>query len=105
MDILTNKTYKTYDSMSRYSSFPYYYHNLDNRFTYGFDANLKTDTPYQLYYAQQGDTWDSIALKFYNSPTRYWILCSFNRVINPFTNLKEGQAIKVPSLSSIEFDR
>jgi hypothetical protein len=103
MDVLKNKSYKQYETMSRYSPFPYYYHSLDDRFTYGMDAYLKDDTPYQTYYVQRGDTLDSIALKFYNSPTKYWIICSFNRIRNPYITLVEGQAIKVPSISSIEF--
>ena len=103
MDVLKNKSYKQYETMSRYSPFPYYYHSLDDRFTYGMDAHLKDDTPYQTYYVKRGDTIDSIALKFYNSPTKYWIICSFNRIRNPYITLVEGQAIKVPSISSIEF--
>ena len=103
MDVLKNKSYKQYETMSRYSPFPYYYHSLDDRFTSGMDAHLKDDTPYQTYYVKRGDTIDSIALKFYNSPTKYWIICSFNRIRNPYITLVEGQAIKVPSISSIEF--
>ena len=104
MDVLKNKSYKQYETMSRYSPFPYYYHSLDNRFTYGLDAHLKDDTPYQLYYVQRGDTLDSLSLKFYNTPTRYWIICSFNRIRDPFKELKEGETLKIPSMSSIEFD-
>lgn len=104
MGVLKNKAYKQYETMSRYSPFPYYFHTEDGRFTYGMTAHLKDDTPYQTYYVQHGDTLDSIALKFYNSPTKYWIICSFNRIRNPYKELIVGESLKIPSLSSIEFD-
>ena len=104
MEVLKNKSYKQYDKMSRYSPFPYYFHTLDNRFTYGLDAHIRDDTPYQLYTIKRGDTLDSIALKFYNSPTKYWVICSFNRIRNPYVKLNEGDTLKIPSMSSIEFD-
>ena len=104
MDVLTKKSYKQYETMSRYSPFPYYYHTIDGRFTYGMDAHLKDTTPYQTYYVKKGDSLDSIALQFYNSPTKYWIICSYNRIRNPYVKLVEGQELKIPSLSSIEFE-
>ena len=105
MEVLKNKSYRQYSTMSRYSPFPYYYHTLDGRYTYGMDANLKDTTPYQLYTVRSGDTLDSISLKFYNAPTKYWIICSFNRIRNPFKQLEVGTTLKIPSISTIEFDR
>ena len=49
MDVLTSKTYKAYKRLSRYNSFPYYYHTLDNKYIGGTVNYLKQDTPYVLY--------------------------------------------------------
>lgn len=104
MDVLTNKSYKDYKKLSRYSAFPYYYHTLDNKYIYGRTAYLKDSTTYSLYKVQQGDTYDKLALEFYNNPTLYWIICSFNRINDPYSVPEEGTYIKIPSISNIEFD-
>lgn len=105
MEILTNKTYRQYDKISRYSPFPYYYHRIDDKYIYGKVAYLRDDTLYTNYTVKRNDTLDGLALEFYNNPTLYWIICSFNRIQDPFTVLKEGQVIKIPALSNIEFIR
>lgn len=102
--IITNKQYVSYDRTSRYAPFPYYYHRLDDKYFYGTTSYLKNDTPHSLYTVAKRDTLDSLALKFYGNPTYYWVLCSFNHIQDPYTKLKEGQVIKVPTLSSIEFE-
>ena len=103
MDRLQQKAYRTYNYISRYSSFPYYYNTEDEKYIYGTTAYLDDSTPYTLYKVQKADTWDSMALKFYNSPTFFWILCDFNRIRDPFIKLKEGQQIKVPVITSIRY--
>ena len=105
MDILKNKSYKNYDKLSRYSSFPYYYHSLDNKYIYGKSANLRDDTIYTLYTIQPRDTLDSLALEYYNNPTLFWIICDFNRINDPYKKLVPGEQIKIPSISNIEFLR
>ena len=71
---------------------------------YGTTSYLKEDTPHQNYIVKRNDTWDLLALENYNSPIYYWILLDFNRVQDPFEELKEGQQIKIPTLSTIEFE-
>ena len=34
MDILTNKSYRSYDYFCRYSSFPYYFNTEDNKYVF-----------------------------------------------------------------------
>ena len=43
----------------------------DNKYTYGTTRHLKTDTYYVLHMVQRGDTFDSLALEYYNNPTYY----------------------------------
>lgn len=104
MNPLTNKSYKQYHKLSRYSPFPYYYHSKDNKYVYGTTAYLKDTTIYTTYTIKKNDTLDSLALKYYSNPTLYWVICSFNHIQDPFIELKEGETIKIPSLSNIEFD-
>jgi nucleoid-associated protein YgaU len=104
MNVLTTKGYKEYSKVSRYSQIPYYYHTLDDKYISGKAAHLKTDTVYTMYTVKKNDTFDSLALEFYNNPTLFWIICSFNNIQDPFSKLIPGQLIKIPSLSNIEFD-
>lgn len=104
MSILKNKSYKSYSKLSRYAPFPYYYHTTDRKYIYGKTAYLKDSTPYTSYKVVKNDTYDSIALYFYNNPTLYWIICSFNHIQDPFTKPLEGTLLKIPAISTLEFD-
>jgi len=104
MSVLVNENYKSYDSLSRYQTFPFWYNTLDNKYIMGVTAQLKDDTLYSIHVAVKGDTWDSLSLHYYGNPTWYWIICDFNRVQDPFTEIKEGEHIKIPSFSNIQFE-
>ena len=104
MEILEKKQYKQYNYVSRYSPFPVYYHTLDNKYLVATDKWLKNDTLYSEYIIQKGDTYDSLALKYYNNPTYYWIICSFNRISDPFELPEVGSKIKIPSFSNIDYE-
>ncbi|MBO5712095.1 MAG: LysM peptidoglycan-binding domain-containing protein [Acholeplasmatales bacterium] len=104
MEILTNKQYKKYDYISRYSPMPIYYHNLDDKYITGIDKWLSNDTIYSEYIVQKGDTYDKLALRYYNNPTYYWIICSFNHIHDPFENPEPGSKLKIPSFSNLQFE-
>lgn len=104
MDVLKNKQYKSYEKLSRYTTFPYYYHTVDGKYIYGTTSQLSKDSDYSLYLVQRGDTWDSIALDAYNNPVYYWVLCDYNEVQDPFTEPVEGTYIRVPVISVIKYD-
>ena len=103
MDRLTDKAYRDYDYVSRYASFPYYYDTEDRKYIYGTTSQLDNTTAYSLYKVQKNDTYDSIALKFYNSPTFLWIICDFNRIQDPYTPPEEGTYLSIPSMTNIQF--
>lgn len=105
MNILTNKSYKTYERVSRYNDFPYYYNTVDKKYMYGTTTNLNDTTSYSVYEVLRGDTLDSLALEFYNNPTLYWIIADFNRIRDPYAPLKVGSHIKIPVFSSITFNK
>ena len=104
MEVLQNKAYKEYNRLSRYASVPYYYHSRDDKYLHGTSYYLKDTTVYTSYIVQRNDTLDSLALKFYNNPTYYWIIASFNRIADPYKELVEGSVLKIPSMSNLEFD-
>lgn len=103
MDVLKDKQYKSYDRLSRYSNFPIYYNTLNNKYCSGTTTYLDDTTEYGLYNVVQNDTYDSISLYHYNNPTYYWIICNFNRIVDPFEKPKPGTTLKIPVISNIEF--
>ena len=104
MDVLSKKSYKSFNKISRYTPFPYYYHKLDDKYIIGMDSWLKDNTLYITHIVKPGDTYDSLALKYYNNPVHYWIICSFNRILDPYELPEVGSELKIPTLSNIEFD-
>lgn len=104
MDVLVNKQYKQYDKFSRYSPLPYYFNVEDDKYVYGTYHQLDDGTNYQIYVTKHNDTYDSIALQFYNNPTYYWIIVDFNRINDPFVPPKEGTRLKIPAFSNLKFE-
>ena len=98
MEILTNKTAKSTSSYSRYNGFYYYYNERDDKNQMSTSAWLDENNTSNAHTVEKGDTWDSIALKYYGNPTYYWVICDFNRVIDPFEGPKEGTVVNVPTL-------
>lgn len=132
MDVLTGQTIKTSNYFSRYNGFSYYYNKLSEKKVpikdkYGnisIDSNtgevlfqiegkynmstsswLKDTNDYETYIVQEGDTYDYIALKKYNNPTQYWIICDFNHIIDPFKEPTPGDVLYLPSKGkNLEFE-
>lgn len=103
MAILKNKSYKEYSYTSRYSPFPYYYNTVDEKYMYGLSCCLDKHTRYTSHVISKGDTLDSLSLKFYNTPTLFWIIADFNDIVDPYQELLEGKLVKIPSISNIKF--
>lgn len=104
MNILTDRQYKSYDKLSRYSAFPIYYNTHDNKYQTSTVQYLKDTTTYVYHHVTHGDTYDVLALKYYNNPTYYWVICSYNHIQDCFEVPKEGTYIKIPVLSNIQFE-
>ena len=104
MDILKDKQTKSYDSVSRYSSFPFYYNTKYDKYIYGITSQLDDGTSYSVHTITYRDSLDSLSLKYYGRPDYFWIIADFNRIRDPFIKLSEHyKTIKIPSLSSINF--
>lgn len=104
MDKLTNKQYNSYNYNSRYSSTPYYYDLENKKEIFGIGEAFNKNIPYITYKVQQGDTLDSLALTYFNSPDYWWIIAFMNNISDSFINLSEHFTyLKIPTVTSIEF--
>ena len=104
MDILTNKQYKEYERISRYSVVPFYYNRVDDKYIYGLSSQLKKeDTKYVIHKVKDGDTYDTLSLYYYNSPLYYWVICDFNDIQDPYINPEVGTTLRIPTFSDIQF--
>lgn len=101
--MLKDKQYKSYDKLSRYDVYPYYADTEKNRYVYGTTGWLDSTAPYVSHRIKQGDSWDSLALYYYNNPTYYWIICDYNRVTDTFQPPKIDTIVKIPTFSAIRF--
>jgi LysM repeat protein len=103
METLRNKNYASFDYISRYSNAPYYYDTLTDKQIFGIGTNLKDNAEFVTHVVKSNDTLNSLALKYYNNPTYYWIIFSFNHITDPFEDPGPGSILKIPSFSNIEF--
>ena len=102
-DVLRSKKYIDYNGISRYSSFPVYYNEQDDKWVGGTTKYLRQDTPYIIHRVKAGDSYDNLALYYYNNPSLYWVICSFNNIQDPFRNPNLGSYLRIPNLSSIGY--
>lgn len=106
MNVLKNKSYRTYDYTSRYTVHPYYYNTVDKKYMYGITSQLSDETEYTLHNIKDVDTLDSLALYYYGRPDLYWIIADYNRIQDPFINLFEKyNYIYIPSLAGIRYKK
>ena len=106
MDTLKNKTYNSFDYISRYTNVPYYYDTISDREIYGIGTNLKTNADFVTHKVRSNDTLNSLALKYYNNPTFWWVIAYYNNIQDAFKPLRDKYAIlKIPSIAGIEFGR
>lgn len=106
MNILTNKQYDTnsYGTISRYTSFPFYFNTKDSKYIYGITSHLNTDISYVEHTVTSRDTLDNMALTYYGRPDLFWIIADFNRLNDPFIKLSERyETLKIPTISAISF--
>ena len=104
MDTLKNKTYETFDYLNRYTNVPYYYDTLSNKEIYGIGTNLKNKAEFVTH--KSNDTLNSLALKYYNNPTFWWIIAYFNDIQDAFKPLRDKYiTLKIPNIANIEFGR
>lgn len=106
MDTLKNKTYESFDYLSRYTQVPYYFDTIKQREVYGIGSNLSKDSPYVSHKVVSGDTLHNLALRYYNNPTYWWVIAYFNDIQDAFILLKDHfNIIQIPNISGIAFGK
>ena len=104
MDTFTKKRYATFNYPNRYAGMPYYYDTKTQQDVFGIVKPMIKNVAWFAHKIIQDDTLDSLALKYYNNPTLWWVIAYFNDIVDPFIVLREHyDIIKIPSISSISF--
>lgn len=57
---------------------------------------------YTVYEVSATDSWASISFVFYKTYKLWWIICKFNNIKNPFTELTPGKLIKIPNKDLVD---
>lgn len=106
MDTLKNKNYATFNYLNRYTNVPYFFDTLSEKDIYGIGTNLKNNSEFVTHKVKSNDTLNSLALKYYNNPTFWWVIAYFNDVQDAFKPLIDKYAtLKIPNIASVEFGR
>lgn len=108
MDVLKDKTYKSYNITNRYETFPYYYHTLDDKYVYGITSQVNKDISYVEVEVKDYHTLENLAYTYYGKSYYYWIIADFNDITDPFINLQEkfkNKKIKIPTLTAVTWSR
>lgn len=63
------------------------------------DQNITYDT-FQLTDSEVSQP-DAVAYKFYGDSQLWWIICLFNGIVDPYTELQAGVKLKVPRLDEV----
>lgn len=104
MDVLKDAEKRTYDYISRYTPFNFYYHTKDDKYIYGMTNQLSDDVIYVEHKVIQRDTLDSLAEYYYGRPDYYWIIADFNKIQDPLIVLWENfETIKIPSITTVSY--
>ena len=56
-----------------------------------------------MHTVKNNETFDSIALYYYNSPLYFWVIMDFNDFQDPFEKPQVGSKLKIPNLASISY--
>ena len=106
MDTLKNKNYATFNYLSRYTNVPYFFDTLSEKDIYDISTNLKNNSEFVTHKVKSNDTLNSLALKYYNNPTFWWVIAYFNDVQDAFKPLIDKYVtLKIPNIASVEFGR
>ena len=104
MNVLKDKSYKTFDYVSRYTNVPYYYNTLDNKDVSGITKWLSSDIEYIVHNVNIDDSLDKLSYYYYGRPDLYWVIADFNRIVDCFTDLSRYKTLRIPDITGLRFD-
>ena len=107
MDTLKNKRYLKYGYTCRQNGTAVYYDTLTGKECYGIIRDLNKTTASFTHIVQERETLDSLALKYYNNPTYWWVIAMFNNIQDALvSNLKEEYPVlQIPNIAAIIFEK
>lgn len=107
MDTLKNKRYLQYGYLCRYTGTPFYYDTIQGRECAGLAKDISKDAPYFTHKTKAGETLDSLALKYYNNPTYWWIIASFNNIHDALIDDLKAKypVLQIPNVGAITFEK
>jgi nucleoid-associated protein YgaU len=107
MDTLKNKKYFKYGYLCRYTGTPFFYDTLKERESPGIAQSVSLDAPSFTHKVKPGENLDSLALKYYNNPTYWWVIASFNGIQDAFIDAlyKEYPILQIPNIGAITFEK
>lgn len=100
--VVRDKERKTYTYLSRYAQNDTVYNDLDKKRYYETAKRVsKNITTFNTHIIKQGDSLDSIALKYYNNPLLWWIIADINNIQDSM-NITAGKDLIIPDLNQIK---
>lgn len=107
MDTLKNKRYLKYGYLCRYTGTPFYYDTVNERECAGIAQDVSKDAPSFTHIVKRGESLDSLALKYYNNPTYWWVIAAFNNIQDALIeNLEKAYPVlQIPNIGSVTFER
>jgi len=106
MDTLNKTGGKNYGYLSRYSGVNIYYDTLRDREVYGIIKDLRKDIPHVTHWLKQNETLDTLALKYYNNPTYWWIIAMYNDIPDALAPLMPRYStVQIPNLAGLSFSK
>lgn len=107
MDTLKEKSYLDFSYLSRYAFSPVFFDTLKSKYVTGIGQILVKDKlAYFTHTVTRRDTLDSLALKYYNNPTYWWIIAQYNDIQDAFRPLYGSyKVLQIPNLSTLVFEK
>jgi len=70
--------------------------------SYTYNTDIKADVAfYDTHEVGSNEWWDDISVKYYDTPLFWWVIASFNDIVNPFEGPVEGTNLKILKASYI----
>ena len=77
---------------------------IDDKEFAGLGANLKKNVPFASHAVKYEDTLDSLALKYYNNPTYWWIIAYFNDIHSGLEEYLSEEITNIYSHESVDIE-
>lgn len=77
-----------------------YYYNLSNTLSF---PDVPYDETYDLYFPTGSESWTVISYRFYGTIKLWWLIASFNNIINPIDFPDSTTKLKIPKIEVVRY--